>query len=48
MLGLLGNIINPVAGLAGSWIEGKTAAQKAKATKDLKIATGEAHGKTNI
>ena len=41
MFGLLGNIVGPVAGLAGSWIEGKTAVQKAKATKDLKIATGE-------
>jgi len=55
----LSNIIGPIAGLAGSWIEGKTAVQKAKATKDLKIATGEidwdleamkatqAHGKMN-
>lgn len=41
MLGILGNIVGPVAGLASSWVEGKTAAQKAKATRDLKIATGE-------
>ena len=40
MLGL-GNILGPIAGLASSWIDGKTAVQKAKATKDLKIATGE-------
>ena len=33
----LGNILGPVAGLASSWIDGKTAVQKAKATKDLKI-----------
>ena len=41
MFGVLKSIVGPVAGLAGSWIEGKTAVQKAKATKDLKIATGE-------
>jgi len=40
MLGL-GNILGPIAGLASSWIDGKTAVQKAKATKDLKIATGD-------
>ena len=41
MFGLISNMIGPVAGLAGSWIEGKTAIQKANATKNLKIATGE-------
>ena len=41
MFGVLKSIVGPVAGLASSYIEGKTAVQKAKATKDLKIATGE-------
>lgn len=41
MFGLLGNMITPIANLAGSYIDGKTAIQKANATKNLKIATGE-------
>ncbi len=41
MLGLLSNMITPVAGLASSYIEGKTAVQKAKAVTQQKIATGE-------
>lgn len=38
---MIGQLIGAVSGLAGSWIEGKTAIQKANATKNLKIATGE-------
>lgn len=41
MFGLLSNMITPIAGLAGSYIEGKTAVQKAKAQTQMKIATGE-------
>ena len=41
MFGVLKSIVGPDAGLASSYIEVKTAVQKAKATKDLKIATGE-------
>ena len=38
MFGVLKSIVGPVAGLASSYIEGKTAVQKAKATKDLKLS----------
>ena len=41
MFGLLSSMITPIASLAGSYIEGKTAVQKAKATTQMKIATGE-------
>mgnify|MGYP003653622314 CR=1 FL=1 len=41
MFGLISNMITPIAGLAGSYIEGKTAVQKAKAQTQMKIATGE-------
>ena len=35
MFGVLKSIIGPVAGLASSYIEGKTAVQKAKATGEI-------------
>ena len=41
MFGLLSNMITPIAGLAWSYIEGKTAVQKAKAQTQMKVATGE-------
>jgi len=38
---MLGQVIGAISGLAGSYIEGKVAVNKANATKNLKIATGE-------
>ena len=38
---MIGSIITAVSGLASSWIEGKTAIQKANAQIKMKEATGE-------
>tara|TARA_S200002703_G_C3650946_1_gene199844 strand:+ start:157 stop:519 length:363 start_codon:yes stop_codon:yes gene_type:complete len=38
---MIGSIVTAVSGLASSWIEGKTAIQKANAQIKMKEATGE-------
>ena len=38
---MIGSIVTAVSGLASSWIEGKTAVQKANAQIKMKEATGE-------